>query len=111
MRWNRRKAPKLVIGDDIVGLSKGCGKVFPNALTSFTPSFGTGSWRSEGEVPKMDKGAGISSFPSSNLHFFKSRGKMRQEFVHQTLHTDILVLAVPSSHFCKHKIREKDKIF
>ena len=83
MRWNRRKALKLIISDDIVGSSKSCGRVFPNTFTSFAFSFGTSGWRSEviisregveeDGVPKIDKGAGVSSFPSSSLRFFDSR--------------------------------------
>ena len=83
IRWNRRKAPKLIIGDDIVGSSKSCGRVFPNALTSFAFSIGTSGWRSEviiskegveeDGVPKIDKGAGVSSYPLSSLRFFDSR--------------------------------------
>ena len=80
VRRDGRETLKLVVSDDIMSSSKGSSRVVLNTLANLAFPLkrvvrglkviisreGVG----EDEVPKSNRGARVSSFPSSSLHLF-----------------------------------------
>ena len=126
VRRYSRKAPQLLISDDIMGLTNSSSWVLPNTLPDLALPFGANDGRSNGWWRKhshhlrrkgwgnrsLEQGQRGRPFELSFAKFtpFGIRGQRRQRLVFHALQTSVLILALPSCHLYKRQTLDIIKI-
>ena len=117
VRQDGRQPLKLLINNHIVSPTKSCSWVLPNAFSNFAFPFGASGGRSKRhhlerrswrKMDSTDDGRdGHLTFLLIQFAFLFFNRQLRQKFILHSVNRCIVVLDVPSGHFCKNRIEER----